>query len=109
MTYEDASWLVDLAAESYLSTRHTALQAQLARFVLNYDLETYDTEVVRERIISFQFRLRIMEIRRRLESPVYEDEHVGLQFELDETIAAARQLLIEATEDPRLQFTASRG
>ena len=109
MTYEDANWLVDFSAEPYLSTRHTALQSQVARFVLNYDLETYDTEVVRERFGSFQFRLRIMEIRRRLASSTYEDEHVGLQFELDKAITAARQLLIEATEDPRLQFTASRG
>ena len=87
---------------------NTALQSQVARFILNYDLETWDIEVVRGRFSSFQFRLRIMEIRRRLESPIYEDEQVGLQFELDKAIAAARQVLIEATEDPRLQFTTSR-
>ena len=39
MTYEDASWLVDLSTAPYLPTRHTALQSQVARSVLNYDLE----------------------------------------------------------------------
>ena len=90
MTYEDAQWLVDLCLEPYLKTRHKFLQSQLAQFILNYDLDTYDPEVVREHIGSFQFRLRIMEIRRRLLSPVYEDEHDGLAFELDKVIAAAR-------------------
>ena len=106
MNYEDANWLIGLCLEPYLKTRHKALQAELAQFILNYDLDTYDPEVVRESIGSLQFRLRIMEIRRRLLSSVYEDEHVGLAFELDKAIAAARQVLIEATED--LQFTTSR-
>ncbi|RKU22843.1 hypothetical protein C6503_03510 [Candidatus Poribacteria bacterium] len=108
MNYEDAQWLINLCAEPYLKTRHKALQSQLAQFILNYDLDTYDPEDVRERISSFQFRLRIMEIRRRLTSKLYEDEHGGLSYELDKAIAAARQVLIEATEDPRLQFTTSR-
>ena len=47
-----------------------------------------------------------MEIRRRLSRPVYEDEHVALQQEFDRAIADARQLMINATEDPRLKFTA---
>ena len=101
MTYEDAHWLVDLCLEPYLKTRHKGVQSQLASFILNYDLETYDTEVVRERFGSFQFRLRIMEIRRRLASTVYEDEHAGLRKELNAAIAAAREVLISATEDPR--------
>ena len=109
MTYEDAQWLVDLFAEPYLSTRHTALQSQVARFVLNYDLETWDIEVVRERFGSFQFRLRIMEIRRRLSREAYTDEHTALRKEFNDAVAAARQVLITATEDPRLQFTTSRG
>ena len=109
MTYEDASWLVDLSAEPYLSTRHTALQAQLARFVINYDLDTYDAEVVREQFSRFQFQLRIMEIRRRLSRETYTDEHAALRTEFKDAVAAARQVLIAATEDPRLQFTASRG
>ena len=108
MTYEDAQWIVDLCLEPYLKTRHKGVQSQATQFILNYDLENWDLEDVRERISSFQFRLRIMEIRRRLASKVYEDEHGGLSYELDKAIAAARQVLIEATEDPRLQFTASR-
>ena len=108
MNYEDAQWLVDLCLEPYLKTRHKALQAELAQFILNYDLENWDTEVVRERFGSFQFRLRIMEIRRRLSSSIYEDEHATLRKELNAAIAAARELLIAATEDQRLQFTTSR-
>ena len=108
MNYEDAQWLVDLCLEPYLKTRHKALQAELAQFILNYDLENWDTEVVRERFGSFQFRLRIMEIRRRLSSSIYEDEHAALRKELNAAIAAARELLIAATEDQRLQFTTSR-
>lgn len=109
MTYEDANWLVDLYSEPYLSTRHMVLQSQVARFVLNYDLETWDAEVVRERFVSFQFRLRIMEIRRRLSREAYTDEHTALRKELNNALVAARQVLITATEDPRLQFTTSRG
>ena len=105
MTYKDAHWLVDLCLEPYLKTRHTALQTQLARFIINYDLDTYDAEVVRERFGSFQFRLRIMEIHRRLSSSTYENEHAGLREELNAAIAEARELLIAATEDPHLQFT----
>ena len=108
MNYEDAQWLVDLCLEPYLKTRHKALQAELAQFILNYDLDTYDPEVVRERFGSFQFRLRIMEIRRRLLSSVYEDEHAALRKELNAAIAKARELLIVAREDPRLQFRTSR-
>ena len=108
MNYEDAQWLVDLCLEPYLKTRHKGVQSQAARFILNYDLENWDTEVVRERLGSFQFRLRIMEIRRRLSSPIYEDEHGGLRKELTDAIAEARELLIAATEDPRLQFTTNR-
>jgi len=108
MNYEDAQWLVDFCVEPYLATRHTALQSQVARFILNYDLDKWDTEVIRERVGSFQFRLRIMEMRRRLSSPTYEDEHAALRKELTAKIAAARELLIAATEDPRLQFTTSR-
>ena len=110
MTYEDAQWIVDLFAEPYLSTRHTeTLQSQVARFVLNYDLETWDAEVVRERFSSFQFRLRIMDIRCRLSREAYTDEHTALRKELNDAVAAARQVLITATEDPRLQFTTPRG
>ena len=46
-----------------------------------------------------------MEIRRRLSRPVYEDDHVALRQELDGAIADARELMINATEDPRLRFT----
>lgn len=49
-----------------------------------------------------------MEIRCRLSRPVYEDEHVALQQELDNAITDARQLMINATEDPRLRFTAKK-
>lgn len=108
MNYEDAQWLLDLCLEPYLKTRHKALQAELAQFILNYDLENWDTEVVRERLGSFQFRLRIMEIRCRLSSSTYEDEHAALREEFDAAITKARELLIAATEDPRLQFTTSR-
>ena len=48
-----------------------------------------------------------MEIR-RLSRPVYEDEHVALQQELDSVIADAWQLMTNATEDPRLRFTARK-
>ena len=108
MSTEDAQWLVDLCLEPYLKTRHKGVQSQAARFILNYDLEKWDTAVVRERFSSLQFRLRIMEIRRRLSSSIYEDEHAGLEFELDKAIAAAREVLIQATDDPRLQFTTRR-
>ena len=53
--------------------------------------------------------LRIMEIRCRLSREVYTDEHTALRKELNDALAAARQVLITATEDPRLQFTTSRG
>ena len=108
MNYEDANWLIGLCSEPYLKTRHKALQAELSQFILNYDLENWDTEVVRERFGGFQFRLRIMEIRRRLSSSVYEDEHAALRKELNAAIAEARELLIAVTEDPRLQFTTNR-
>jgi len=49
-----------------------------------------------------------MEIRRRLSNIRYEDEHAGLREELNTMIEDARELLIAATEDPRLQFTSSR-
>ena len=49
-----------------------------------------------------------MEIRRRLLSSVYEDEHAALRKELNAAIAEARELLIAAREDPRLQFTTNR-
>ena len=109
MQYEDAQWLVDVILEPYLSARHTALQISAASFIAHYDLENWDAEAVRETFTSYQFRLRIMEIRRRLSRDVYKEEHADLKKTLDETIAAARQMLIDATEDPRLQFRASRG
>ena len=60
-------------------------------------------------VFQFQFRLRIMEIRRRLSREAYTDEHTALRKELNDAVAAARQVLITATEDPRLQFTTLRG
>ena len=109
MNYEMARWLLDLCTERYLSTHHMALQLEVASFIANYDLENWDAEVVRERFASCQFRLRIMEIRCRLSREVYTDEHTALRKELNDALAAARQVLITATEDPRLQFTTSRG
>ena len=108
MNQEDASWLLDLCSEKYLSTQHTILQIKVASFIQHSDLGSYDAEAFMQTLMSFQFRLRIMEIRRRLCSEVYADEHVALALELDKAIAGARQLLIEATEDPRLRFTARR-
>ena len=105
MNQEDASWLLDLCLEKYLSTQHTILQIKVASFIQHSDLGNYDAETFMQILRSFQFRLRIMEIRRRLCSEVYADEHGALKFELDKAIASARQLLIEATEDPRLRFT----
>ena len=106
MNYEMAYWLLDLCSESYLSTRHMALQVEAASFIANYDLEKWDAHGLRDALASFQFKLRIMEIRRRLSGPVYEDDHVALRQELDGAIANARQLMINAIEDPRLRFTA---
>ena len=108
MNYETAHWLLDLCSEKYVSTRHIALQVEAASFIANYDLEKWDAESLRDTFASFQFKLRIMEIRRRLSRPVYEDDHVALRQELDDAIADARQLVINATEDPRLRFTAGR-
>ena len=108
MNYETAHWLLELCSEKYLSTRHTALQVEAASFIANYDLEKWDADSLRDTFASFQFKLRIMEIRRRLSRPVYEDEHAALQQELDSAIADARQLMINATEDPRLRFTARK-
>ena len=108
MNYEMAHWLLDLCSERYLSTRHIALQVEAASFIANYDLEKWDAHGLRDTFASFQFKLRIMEIRRRLSRPVYEDDHVALRQELDGAIAAARQLMIDATEDPRLRFTARK-
>ena len=106
LTYENAKWLLNLCSQAYVSTRHTALQVDAASFIANYDLENWDADGVRKTFASFQFKLRVMEIRRRLSRDVYEDEHAALSEELDETIAAARQVIIRATEDPRLRFTA---
>lgn len=108
MNYQTAQWLLDQCAEPYISTRHIALQVEAAGFIGNYDLENWDTERLREPFASFQLKLRIMEIRRRLSRPVYEDEHAALKKELADTIAAARQLLIKETEDPPLRFTARK-
>jgi len=108
MNCEDAQWLVDLCLEPYLKTRHKGVQSQVTTFILNYDFKSWDTNFLRERFVSFQFRLRIMEIRRRLSNIRYEDEHAGLREELNTMIEDARELLIAATEDPRLQFTSSR-
>ena len=105
MNYEMARWLLDLCSESYLSTRHMALQVEAASFIANYNLEKWDADGLRDTFASFQFKLRIMEIRRRLSRPVYEDDHVALRQELDGAIADARELMINATEDPRLRFT----
>lgn len=107
MNYETAHWLLELCSEKDLLTRHIALQVEAASFIANYDLEKWDANNLRDTLASFQFKLRIMEIH-RLSRPVYEDEHVALQQELDSTIADARQLMINATEDPRLRFTARK-
>ena len=98
---------MDLCTKRYLSTRHIALQVEAASFIANYDLEKWDADGLRDTLASFQFKLRIMEIR-RLSRPVYEDDHVALRQELDSAIADARQLMIDATEDPRLRFTARK-
>ena len=108
MNYETAHWLLDLCSEPYASTRHIALQVEVASFIANYDLKKWDTERLRHTFASFQFKLRIMEIRRRLSRPVYEEDHAALRQELDGAIAEARQLMINATEDPRLRFTARK-
>ena len=108
MNYETANWLLDICKEAYLSTRHMALQVEAASFIANYDLEKWDADSLRDTFASFQFKLRIMEILRRLSRPVYEDDHVALRQELDDAIADARQLMINATEDPRLRFTARK-
>ena len=108
MDQEDANWLLDLCSQKYLSTQHTILQIKVASFIQHYDLENYDAEEFMQTIMSFQFRLRIMEIRRRLCSEVYADEHEALALELDKAMAGARLLLIEATEDPRLRVTARK-
>ena len=108
MNYETARWLLDLCTESYSSTHHMALQVEAASFIANYDLKKWDTDSLRDTFASFQFKLRIMEIRRRLSRPVYEDDHVALKQELDSAIADARELMINATEDPRLRFTARK-
>ena len=108
MNYETAHWLLDLCTEGYLSTRHMALQVEAANFIANCDLEKWDADGLRDTFASFQFRLRIMEIRRRLSRPVYEEDHVALRQELDGAIADARQLMINTTEDPRLRFTARK-
>lgn len=101
MTREDANWLLDLCSQTYLSTQHTFLQAEVASFIQHYDLDRYDADEMKNNITSFQFRLWIMEIRRRLASEVYKDEHSGLKYELDKAIAAAREVIINATDDPR--------
>ena len=108
MNYETANWLLDICKDQYLSTRHMALQVDAASFIANYDLEKWDADSLRDTFASFQFKLRIMEILRRLSRPVYEDDHVALRQELDDAIADARQLMINATEDPRLRFTARK-
>jgi hypothetical protein len=102
-----AQWLLEQCAEPYTSTRHIELQVEAASFIATYDLENWDTERLREPFASFQFKLRIMEIR-RLSRPVYEEDHAALKQELADTIAEARQLLIKETEDPRLRFTARK-
>ena len=108
MNYETAYWLLDLCSERYSSTRHMALQVEAASFIANYDLEKWDADSLRDIFANFQFKLRIMEIRHRLSRPVYGDDHVALRRELDDAIADARQLIINATEDPRLRFTAKK-
>ena len=108
MNYEMARWLLDLCTERYLSTHHMALQVEAASFIANYDLEKWDADSLRDTFANFQFKLRIMETRRRLSRPVYEVDHVALRQELDGAIADARQLMINTTEDPRLRFTAKK-
>ena len=108
MNYETAHWLLELCSEKYLSTRHIALQVEVASFIANYDLEKWDADSLRDTFATFQFKLRIMEIRRRLSRPVYEDDHAALRQELDSAITDAQQLVINATEDPRLRFTARK-
>ena len=108
MNYETAHWLLDLCAEPYISTRHIALQVEAASFIANYNLEKWDAEHLRDTFASFQFKLRIMEIRRRLSRPVYEEDHAALKQELADAIAEARQVAIQNTEDPRLRFTARK-
>ena len=105
MNYETAHWLLEVCTERYTSTRHMALQVEAASFIANYDLEKWDADSLRDTLASFQFKLRIMEILRRLSRRVYEDDHVALRQELDGAIADARQLMINATEDPYLIFT----
>ena len=101
MNYEMARWLLNLCSERYSSTRHMALQVEAASFIANYDLEKWDADGLRDALASFQLKLRIMEIRRRLSDPVYEDDHIALRQELDGAIADAQQLIINTTEDPR--------
>ncbi len=85
-----------------------ALQIEAASFIANYDLEKWDADGLRDTLASFQFKLRIMEIRRRLSRPVYENNHAALRQELDGAIANAQQLIINASEDPHLRFTARK-
>ena len=106
MNYKDAKWLLDVSTDPYISTPHIALQVDAASFIQHYDLEHWDADEVRERFASFQFKLRIMEIRRRLCRETYQADHGALREELDEAIADARKVMIEATEDPRQRFSA---
>ena len=45
-------------------------------------------------------RLNRTQYIRRLSRPVYEEDYVALRQELDGAIADARELMINATEDP---------
>ena len=108
MDYEMAHWLLDQCAEPYTSTRHIALQVKAASFIATYDLEKWDAEHLRETFANFQFKLRIMEIRRRLSRPVYEEDHAALKKELADATAEAPQVAIKNTEDSRLRFTAKK-
>ena len=116
MTYEDAKWLLDLCTETYTSTHHQALLVKAESFS-DLDFQNWDAgEVEKKRyagspegeqdtslsdyvqaFASMQFRLKIMEIRHRLSSQFYKDEHTVLTHQLNESLAAARQVVTQGT------------
>ena len=57
MNYEMARWLLDLCSESYLSTRHMALQVEAASFIANYNLEKWDADGLRDTFASLSYGL----------------------------------------------------
>ena len=84
MNYQDAKWLLDLWTETYTSTQHQALLAKAESFA-GTDFQKWDASYV-EVFASLQFRLKIMEIRRRLSSQFYKDEKTALTQQLNESL-----------------------